>query len=101
MRKGFFGTQPALQLIDVQVTLSRTDEPFSLALSGGWYTINLNRTVVNDINKLTTSSGVAQFRLRFKIDDNNNAGANTLNIISGNNATQAKRPELIIGYSIP
>ena len=40
-------------------------------------------------------------RLRFKIDDNNNAGANTLNIISGNNASQAKRPELIIGYSIP
>jgi hypothetical protein len=49
---------------------------------------------------LTTSSGLTQLRLRFKLDDNNNAIANMLNIVSGNSIATNK-PTLIIEYYIP
>jgi beta-mannanase len=74
---------------------------FKPVLYGGWYTIRLPETVFPYINKLTTHGGLTQFRLRFKLDDNNNNVANVLNIFSGNRAVQAQRPELIIRYRVP
>jgi hypothetical protein len=61
-------------------------------LTSGWYTINLNSTAFASINKLSTGGGVTQIRLRFKLDDNNDAVANMLNLVSGNNAIAANRP---------
>ncbi|MBI5932062.1 MAG: hypothetical protein HY867_00025 [Chloroflexi bacterium] len=52
------------------------------------------------INKLATGSGLTQIRLRFKLDDNNNAVANYLSLYSGN-AGAASRPQLVIGYTVP
>jgi len=52
------------------------------------------------IKKLSTNNGLTQIRLRFKLDDNNNAIANYLNLLSGN-ATVANRPQLVITYSLP
>ena len=98
-RKGFFGTSPALQLADFQATADKTLGPFTPVLSTGWYTITLSS--VDFINKLAASSGVTQFRLRFKLDDNNNAIANTLNIASGDNTVVANRPTLVIDYYVP
>jgi hypothetical protein len=42
---------------------------------------------------------VTQIRLRFKLDDNNNAVANFLKLYSGN-APAASRPQLIIEYNV-
>jgi parallel beta-helix repeat protein len=101
IRKGYFDTFPALQLADFNATASKTAGPFTPALSGGWYTISLNNTTFASINKLTNDNGLTQFRLRFKLDDNNNAIANMLNLASGNNPTTANRPTLIIEYYVP
>ena len=52
------------------------------------------------INKLSTLSGLTQVRLRFNLDDNDNAAANYLSLFSGN-APAASRPQLIIEYHLP
>jgi hypothetical protein len=101
IRRGFFGTAAGLQLTDFQATGDQTVGPFKPALSTGWYMLSLNSTTFAYINKLATNSGLTQIRLRFKLDDNNNAVANILNIISGNNATPANRPTLLIEYYVP
>ena len=46
-------------------------------------------------------AGLTQFRLRFKLDDNNNAIANFISFYSGNYAIAASRPTLTITYYIP
>jgi hypothetical protein len=101
IRKGYFGKQPTLQLQDFHAPDSITVDPFKPVLSGGWFSISLPNTAFDHINKLTVHGGVTQFRLRFNLDDNNNPVANVLNIISGDQTTQAWRPELVIGYRLP
>jgi hypothetical protein len=98
IKKGIFGTS-ALQIIDFQAKPSKTYGPFNTALSGGWYSINLT-TGKAYINKLSTNSGLTQIRLRFKLDDNNDAVANYLSLFSGN-STMPNRPQLIITYVVP
>jgi basic membrane lipoprotein Med (substrate-binding protein (PBP1-ABC) superfamily) len=98
IKKGVFGTA-ALQTTDFQTLANKTYGPFTPALSGGWYSLNLN-TAKNYINKLAVSGGLTQVRLRFMLDDNNNAIANILNLYSGN-APLVSRPQLIIEYYIP
>jgi hypothetical protein len=79
--------------------MSNTYGPFLPTLTSGLYTIDLTagKTFVN---KLATNGGVTQLRLRFKLDDNNDAVANYLAIYSGD-AAAANRPELLIDYYIP
>jgi hypothetical protein len=92
VKKGTFGTA-ALQIGDFQTatgTFGKTYGPFKPALVSGWYSIN----------KLSTLSGLTQIRLRFSLDDNNNAVANYLSLYSGN-APAASRPQLIIQYYVP
>ncbi len=98
IRKGTFGTS-ALQVTDWQATANKTYGPFTPALTGGWYTFNLTSAKAY-INKLAAGSGLTQIRLRFKLDDNNNAIANYLSLYSGN-AGAASRPQLIVEYYIP
>jgi hypothetical protein len=98
LKKGLFGTT-ALQATDFQATASKTYGPFMTALGGGWYSINLTSGKAY-INKLSTLSGLTQIRLRFKLDDNNNAIANYLSFFSGN-APAASRPQLVIQYYVP
>jgi hypothetical protein len=98
VRKGTFGTA-ALQTSDFQAKASKTYGPFKTALVGGWYSLDL--TAGKDyVNKLPTASGLTQIRLRFKLDDNNNAVANYLSLYSGN-APAAAQPQLIIEYYVP
>lgn len=101
LRKGYFGNAAALQLTDFNATANKTVGPFKPALTAGWYTINLNNTTFAFINKLATNGGLTQIRLRFKLDDNNNAIANILSLVSGNNAAATNRPTLIIEYYVP
>jgi len=99
IKKGTFGTS-ALQTADFQTGASKSYGPFKTALSGGWYSIDL--TSGHDyINKLSTSSGLTQIRLRFYLDDNNNATANYLSLYSGNITNAAYRPQLVIEYYVP
>jgi hypothetical protein len=70
-----------------------------LAPVGGWYNINLTGAKAY-INMLATDGGLTQIRLRFRLDDNNNAIANHLSLYSGN-ASAASRPQLVISYTVP
>jgi hypothetical protein len=98
IKKGYFGTS-ALQTTDFQTAASKTYGPFKPALSGGWYSINLTGGK-SYINKLSSSAGLTQIRLRFKLDDNNNTTANYLSLYSGN-AGSSYRPQLVIEYYVP
>jgi len=98
IKKGLFGTS-ALQAADFQTKASKVYGPFTTALAGGWYTIDLTGGKAY-INKLATGGGLTQIRLRFKVDDNNNTVANYLSLHSGD-AAAASRPQLIIEYYVP
>ena len=99
VKTGFFGTAAALQFADFQATSSKIIGPTNGTFSANWYSINLVNAKTF-INKLTSNSGLTQIRLRFKLDDNNNAIANYLSLYSGN-APAGSRPQLVITYSIP
>ncbi len=98
IKTGLFGTA-ALQAADFQTAASQSYGPFNTALVGGWYSINLTGAGTS-INKFSTASGLTQIRLRFRLDDNNNAIANYLSLFSGN-ARAASRPQLVITYYVP
>lgn len=102
VRRGFLGTSIVLQTGDFNARASsgyKSFGPFKPALVTGWYSINLTAAKAY-INKLASAGGVTQIRLRFKLDDNNNAVANYLSLYSGN-ASSALRPQLIIEYYVP
>ena len=99
VRKGFFSTSPNLQAADFQAAPSVTGlGPFSPVPVGAVYTVTLPSTAFASINKLATNGGVTQLRLRFKLDDNNNAIANFISFYSGNFATPASRPTLTVKF---
>ena len=107
IKNGFFGTAATLQSGDFQAAASASYGPSAPAPFGGWYSFNLI-SAKTYINKLATGSGLTQIRLRFKLDDNNNAIANYLNLYSGNPSTgsgqaapAANRPQLVITYIVP
>lgn len=98
VRNGIFGFS-ALQPSDWQTTANKTVGPFNTAISSGWYILDLTAAKAQ-INKLASGGGLTQIRLRFKLDDNNDAIANFLSLYSGN-AGAAARPQLIVEYYIP
>jgi hypothetical protein len=98
-KTGFFGIQKELQPSDFHVNAHKILGPANPSLVNGFYNIFLNGGK-NYVNKLTTNSGLTQIRLRFKLDDNNNAVANYLSLYSGN-AAVADRPQLVITYYVP
>ena len=99
VKKGSFGTT-TLQAPDFQAPANQILGPFVIAPPAtGWYVFNL-LPAKNNINKINTSAGVTQIRLRFKTDDDNNKTANTLSFSSGN-AAATIAPQLIITYYVP
>ena len=99
VKKGFFGSSPGLQVSDFQAGANKSYGPFKPTLANGWYAINLTPAKAY-INKLVTSGGVTQVRLRFKLDDNGNNIVNDLSLYSAD-ASAASRPKLILEYYIP
>jgi hypothetical protein len=99
IKNGLFGAAPTLQTGDFQAAAGRSYGPSAPAPVGGWYSFNLTNAG-RFVNKLATSSGLTQIRLRFKLDDNNNTIANYLSLYSGN-ASAADRPQLVITYTMP
>jgi hypothetical protein len=98
IRRGVFGNAN-LQFTDWQATANKTTGPFMPTIGGGWYTFDLTSAKAY-INKLATGGGLTQIRLRFKLDDNNNAITNYLSLYSGN-AGAASRPALVLEYYVP
>jgi hypothetical protein len=98
IKNGAFG-KSALEIGDFQAKASNKTPygPFVVAQTGGWYSIDLTGAK-SYINILSTSSGLTQLRLRFKVDDNNNSIANYLKLYSGNAKNAADRPQLIVEY---
>lgn len=99
IKTGFFGTAAALQNGDFQAAASKTLGPSKPALISGGYTINLTNGKTF-INKLATNGGLTQIRLRFKLDDNNDALNNYIGLYSGDSGV-ANRPQLVITYYVP
>jgi len=96
IRKPSFGTA-TLAPGDFQAAAGRSIvATFGRVPVNGWYEAHLNSTGKAYINK----NGATQFRLYFKLGDNNNAVADYLSIYSGN-ASLAFRPVLAIEYYVP
>ena len=93
----YFGNKPTLQSSDFQ-------KRANLNLVGNfpkkpvlrWYTAVLDSAAYPYVN----TTGLTQFRLRYKLDDNNDFGADYLKFYSGN-APLASRPQLIVEYYVP
>jgi hypothetical protein len=100
IKTGFFGTLATLQPLDFQAVASQTLGPANPALIDGFYNLNLLNGK-DYINKLAAKGGLTQIRLRFKLDDNNDAVANYLSLYSGNAASTISRPQLIVTFTTP
>lgn len=99
LRKGIFGPSKLVESMDFQSPASFTVAGIvnKTALSGNVYQALLKNLSFAHINR----AGLTQVRLRFTLDDNNDLGNDILKLFSGNHATQAYRPQLIIEYYIP
>ena len=96
VRKGAFGSMAALQLADFNATASKNNVlVFTNNAVNDWYSKSFGSINFKYVSRL----GVTQFRLRFGMDDNNDLGANILQIYSGN-ALDADRPQLVIEYYV-
>jgi len=99
VRNGFFGSLSTLQITDFQEVSNKTCGPFMTTLVDNWYSIDLT-CAGPFINKLATNSGLTQFRLRFKLGNNNIRTPIYLILYSGD-APAANAPQLIIEYKLP
>jgi len=98
VRKPFFGTLPGLELLDFQAPASKSNVgQFNATPASGWYSALLNATAFPFVNL----AGSTQFRLRFKLDDNNNHKADNIQFISGDATVATNRPTLVVQYTVP
>jgi len=98
VKNGYFGASASLQNSDFQAIGGTAFGPFTPSPSNNYYTIDLIKAK-SLINRGSSSSGLTQIRLRFKLDDNNNANANYISFLSGENSTN--KPVLVITYYVP
>jgi CSLREA domain-containing protein len=98
MRKPFFGANAGLVIGDFQATAGKSSvATFNPTPVSNWYSALLNAAGKAYVNK----TGTTQFRLRFATDDNNDNAADYMKFYSGNYASLAARPTLVIEYYIP
>jgi hypothetical protein len=100
IRSGFFGQFAALQNDDFQAVADKAACKFGSAVTmaiGTAYRCVFYTAAYPHINK----AGRTQLRLRFQIDDNNNAIADVFNFYSSNCGCIRQRPRLFIKYYIP
>jgi hypothetical protein len=97
VRKGFFGTKNALELVDFSAAASAAKAgTINKVPAGGWYSGTLTPTGINNINKIS----LTQLRLFFSKATNSNAKAEYMKFFSGN-APASSRPQLVITYTLP
>lgn len=94
----YFGTTALLVTSDFQAAAGRyAVGNFNPTPASGWYSVNLNTAAFLFINK----AGTTQFRLRFKLDDDNDSIADYMKFFSGDYATASCHPVLSIKYYLP
>jgi len=96
MRSGSFSDNLALQASDFAAPVS----PGAISgrftnLTRNWYAVTLSPSNLRFINK----TSMTQFRVRFRLDDNNNRLADYVRFYSGN-SVEANQPKLIITYIV-
>jgi glucose/arabinose dehydrogenase len=97
IRSGAFNGHNALELADFASSASKNSViKFSNTPVNSWYSKGMNSLGFEYMNKI----GITQFRLRFTIDDDNDAETDTLRIFSGDGAGN-ERPRLVVQYFIP
>ena len=94
----FFGPAAALQASDFQAAPSVANAAtFNPTPTGNWYSAILPTTNQMFVNR----TGPTQIRLHFALDDNNNHLADSIAFYSGNIATPAYQPQLVVQYYVP
>lgn len=95
MKKPYFGTAP-LVITDFQALAGRSTVARFVPVGGSIYKAVLNYTGKAYLNK----NGSTQFRVYFKLGDDNDKIADYMRFYSGNAATAALRPTLEIVYCV-
>jgi hypothetical protein len=93
IKQGCFGLCP-LQLIDFSVAANPGNLGKFTDAGSGWYQLNINPRYLKYVNVF----GATQFRLRFKLDDNNDKFANYVMFDSGGDTNA---PQFIVEYTAP
>ncbi len=85
-----------LQTGDFQATATAVQSASlgNAASNGTWSEGNLNGAGLAALNK----TGTTQLRVYFNLDDNDDTGNDYLGYYSGDNATSANRPQLVVTY---
>jgi hypothetical protein len=96
VRSGFFGTGVGLANADFEAAASASavGSLSNAATDGASSQAGLNAAGLAAINK----TGVTQFKLFFTTDDNDNNAYDYIGYFSGENATVANRPTLVVTY---
>lgn len=101
VKKGTFFLD-GLEARDFQATADLTVGPYFPVPSGAVYTLKMPTSVFPYINKLSIPKDATQFRLRFRLTDNNNPFANFISFSSSDIILNpANKPTLIITYVMP
>lgn len=94
----YFGTTASLAKGDFEAAPGLAGiATFDPAPVDSWYTATLNSAGFGHINL----TGTTQFRFSFTLDDNDDLDADVLTISSGDDASEALRPQLIVNYCSP
>ncbi len=100
IKLGPFGS-PALEPEDFQSLPDVSSMgPYTRELADS-YTFELSRAAYPFINKWPVFGGLTQLRLYFTLDSDRNARPNYIHFYSGDAATEARRPKLVIDYRRP
>ena len=102
VRKGAFSNNAALQSADFQAAASNPGVGLiaNSSQAGGWYVCTTLKALAYPYYPYINRTGITQLRLRFQLDDDNDAVADFLRFYSGN-AIAANRPILVIEYYVP
>jgi hypothetical protein len=99
VKQGFFGTLATLQATDFSFAPSLAAAGTVSLVPGT--TLEYKSALLNTAFPFVSKNASTQLRLAFKLDDNNNAVADTVSFASGNHLTAAFRPVLVVEYTLP
>ena len=98
IRKNYFGTSLTLVKTDFQAAAHVSAAgSFRATPTSNWYFSNIGSAGYPYINK----TGTTQFRLYFATGDNDDLAADYMSFYSGDYATAAARPTLVVEYYTP
>lgn len=98
IRRPYFGSTASLAANDFQAAANKSAvAAFGATPVSNWYSATLSAAGYPYVNR----TGATQFRLRFATDDNDNNIADYMKFFSGDYASAASRPTLIIEYYAP